>query len=111
MSEQAQSANLPAFLRPEAKTSKASYQSKAFEKLTHLEYDRLDEDNDILPFKHSQVVVNSGPQQYINANRITSPPTLRSSLPADFTGYIATQAPLPETQATFWRMVKEQQVH
>ncbi|KAG0281786.1 Tyrosine-protein phosphatase non-receptor type 6 [Linnemannia exigua] len=132
MSEQA---HLPAFLRPESKTSQASYQNKAFEKLTHQEYNRLDEGqdnansrfslhqatqvanrkynryNDILPFKHSQVVVNGGPQQYINANRITSPPSLRSSLPADFTGYIATQAPLPETQATFWRMVKEQNVH
>ncbi|KAF9113796.1 hypothetical protein BGW39_003579, partial [Mortierella sp. 14UC] len=67
--------------------------------------------NDIVPYKHSQIVVTGGPQTYINANRITAPPALRSSLPTGFAGYIATQAPLPETQATFWGMVKDQQVH
>ena len=52
-----------------------------------------------------------GPLSFINANRITAPQSLRSSLPTTFRGYIATQAPLPHTQPRFWRMVFEQNVH
>ncbi|KAG0213813.1 Tyrosine-protein phosphatase non-receptor type 1 [Mortierella sp. GBA30] len=73
-------------------------------------------DSDILPYKHSQVTVHHASEQqqpqlgYINANRITAPPTLLSSLPKDWPGYIATQAPLPHTQARFWKMVEQQNV-
>ncbi|KAF9193342.1 protein tyrosine phosphatase, non-receptor type 11 [Haplosporangium sp. Z 767] len=71
---------------------------------------------DILPYMHSRILVNHPGQQqlnasYINANRITTPPQLRASLPLDWQGYIATQAPLPHTQAQFWRMIDQQNVH
>lgn len=74
-------------------------------------------DTDILPYRHSQVLVGSSsstallPQHFINANRISAPVRLRSSLPDDWRGYIATQAPLPQTQSCFWRMILEQNVH
>ncbi|KAF9354606.1 hypothetical protein BGX34_010906 [Mortierella sp. NVP85] len=72
--------------------------------------------NNILPYKHSQVLIGEyDPDQpelsYINANRIAAPPTLRSSLPTTWGGYIATQAPLPNTQTQFWRMVYQENVH
>ncbi|KAF9992425.1 hypothetical protein BGZ79_003088 [Entomortierella chlamydospora] len=75
-------------------------------------------DTDIVPYKHSQIHIYAGastpvlyPLTFINANRITAPSSLRSSLPAEWRGYIATQAPLPQTQSRFWRMVSEQNVH
>ncbi|KAF9148263.1 hypothetical protein BG015_010004 [Linnemannia schmuckeri] len=125
---------LPGFLRLEARTSSGYYQNQAFEQIVSQEVDRLelaygrDETlfsfhearlpttdklnrySNVLPYQHSRIVVN-GPMPFMNANRITAPPALRSSLPADFAGYIATQAPLPETQANFWRMVRDQNVH
>ncbi|KAF8960856.1 Tyrosine-protein phosphatase non-receptor type 6, partial [Entomortierella lignicola] len=71
---------------------------------------------DIVPYQHSQIHVSSpNPDQYastfINANRITTPASLRSSLPSSWKGYIATQAPIPQTQPRFWKMVYEQNVH
>ncbi|KAF9313623.1 Tyrosine-protein phosphatase non-receptor type 9 [Podila horticola] len=42
---------------------------------------------------------------------ISAPAKLRSSLPDNWRGYIATQAPLPQTQSRFWRMILEQNVH
>ncbi|KAG0069959.1 Tyrosine-protein phosphatase non-receptor type 6 [Linnemannia elongata] len=125
---------LPGFLRPEARTSRAHHQHQAFEGIESQEADRLelaygrDETlfsfreatlphtvklnrySNVLPYHHSRVMVN-GPMPFMNANRITAPPALRTSLPADFAGYIATQAPLPETQSNFWRMVLDQNVH
>ncbi|KAG0295244.1 hypothetical protein BGZ96_012243 [Linnemannia gamsii] len=124
---------LPGFLRPEANTSRDYFQ-KAFEAIENQEVERLDmaygepdspfslhhakhptardlnRYSNVLPYHHSRVVVN-GPMAFMNANRITAPPLLRTSLPNDFPGYIATQAPLPETQANFWRMVQDQNVH
>ncbi|KAF9406534.1 hypothetical protein BGZ94_003069 [Podila epigama] len=82
--------------------------------------------SDILPYRHSQVLVGSNGSStsstsssdtivssanYINANRITAPAKLRNSLPENWPGYIATQAPLPQTQSQFWRMVYEQNAH
>ncbi|KAG0027400.1 Tyrosine-protein phosphatase non-receptor type 6 [Podila clonocystis] len=72
---------------------------------------------DILPYRHSQVLVGNNsstaisPQNFINANRISAPAKLRSSLPDNWRSYIATQAPLPQTQSRFWRMILEQNVH
>ncbi|KAF9982047.1 Tyrosine-protein phosphatase non-receptor type 6 [Mortierella antarctica] len=70
---------------------------------------------DILPYKHSRIIINDAKDRniktsYINANRITAPALLRSSLPRDWPGYIATQAPLPHTQPRFWRMIEQQNV-
>ncbi|KAG0249804.1 protein tyrosine phosphatase, non-receptor type 11 [Mortierella polycephala] len=83
---------------------------------THRTTKDLNRYNDILPYMHSRILVNHPGQQqlsasYINASRITTPPRLRSSLPQDWQGYIATQAPLPHTQAQFWRMIDQQNVH
>ncbi|KAF9088891.1 hypothetical protein BGX23_007034 [Mortierella sp. AD031] len=129
---QPQLQTLPVFLRPGQESSTDGNQNRKFDKLNRDERRRMEEGgwsasstfstehaeqnptrelnrySDILPYKHSQVVVGGS---YINANRITMPPPLRLSLPSSFEGYIATQAPLPETQATFWRMVKDQNVH
>ncbi|KAF9928692.1 hypothetical protein FBU30_002163 [Linnemannia zychae] len=125
---------LPGFLRPDVHSSLLAFQNKVFEMQARLEGDRIEDGyynpnsrfsthqacagpnknlnryTDILPYNHSRVVVD-GPQTYINANRITAPPTLRNSLPTNFPGFIATQAPLPETQPTFWKMVQQQNVH
>ncbi|KAF9143307.1 hypothetical protein BGX30_000825 [Mortierella sp. GBA39] len=125
---------LPGFLRPEARTSRGYHQNQAFEGIESQEVDRLEQAygrdetlfsiheaklpntvklnrySNVLPYQHSRVMVN-GPMPFMNANRITAPPALRTSLPADFAGYIATQAPLPETQTNFWRMVRDQNVH
>ncbi|CAO3564104.1 unnamed protein product [Mortierella alpina] len=70
---------------------------------------------DILPYKHSRIIINDAKDRsittsYINANRITAPVLLRPSLPKDWPGYIATQAPLPHTQPRFWRMIQQQNV-
>ncbi|KAF9570382.1 Tyrosine-protein phosphatase non-receptor type 6 [Mortierella alpina] len=70
---------------------------------------------DILPYKHSRIFISDAKDRdiatsYINANRITAPALLRSSLPKDWPGYIATQAPLPHTQPRFWRMIEQQNV-
>ncbi|KAF9908371.1 Tyrosine-protein phosphatase non-receptor type 1 [Lobosporangium transversale] len=142
-------ARLPGFLRPENASSRVEAHNKLFSQLNQLEASRLQAGRvqnspfttahallpstrdlnryaDILPYKHTQVVVGTSTvstdvttaatsqqptQTYINANRISAPLTLQSSLPKDFPGYIATQAPLPHTQARFWRMVYEQNVH
>ncbi|GJJ69888.1 hypothetical protein EMPS_02237 [Entomortierella parvispora] len=127
-------ARLPRFLRPE---SLSGYQNKVFAHLNQLERQRaqdaarsdspfcvlqgtqsatrdLNRYSDILPYKHSQVLLaggQGGPQSFINANRITAPQSLKSSLPPSFKGYIATQAPLPHTQSRFWRMAFEQNVY
>ncbi|KAG0222603.1 protein-tyrosine phosphatase-like protein [Mortierella sp. GBAus27b] len=132
-------ARLPGFLRPTSAASKIATQQQLFQHQNQLERQRLQDANNanspfsvaqaldestqdlnrygnILPYKHSQVVVGTPlPLQphlsFINANRITAPPTLRTSLPPAWRGYIATQAPLPDTQTQFWRMVYEQNVH
>ncbi|KAF9967988.1 tyrosine protein phosphatase 1 [Mortierella alpina] len=70
---------------------------------------------DILPYKHSRIIINDAKDRniktsYINANRITAPALLRPSLPKDWPGFIATQAPLPHTQPRFWRMIEQQNV-
>ncbi|KAF9959784.1 tyrosine protein phosphatase 1 [Mortierella alpina] len=70
---------------------------------------------DILPYKHSRITIQDPKDRniqtsYINASRITAPALLRSSLPKDWPGYIATQAPLPHTQPRFWRMIEQQNV-
>ncbi|KAG0336010.1 hypothetical protein BG004_008232 [Podila humilis] len=73
--------------------------------------------SDILPYRHSQVTTGSPSttqithDNYINANRISVPAQLQSSLPENWRGYIATQAPLPDTQGRFWQMILEQNVH
>ncbi|KAG0053160.1 hypothetical protein BGZ83_001570 [Gryganskiella cystojenkinii] len=129
---------LPRFLRPESNSSRPDYQLQLFAHLNQLERQRAQQDalrpdspfyllhgtesstrdlnryGDILPYKHSLVPIGGiqgGPQSFINANRITAPQSLRSSLPPHWQGYIATQAPLPHTQSRFWRMVQEQNVH
>ncbi|KAF8927181.1 protein-tyrosine phosphatase-like protein [Dissophora ornata] len=135
-------ARLPGFLRQESASRKTELQ-QLFSQLNRQERQRLEAAyspdspfstlqavrppalglnrySDIVPFKHSQVVVGPSNQvqhravlstSYINANRITAPSSLRSSLPTDWQGYIATQAPLPQTQGQFWKMVYEQNVH
>ncbi|KAI1315073.1 hypothetical protein EDD11_001315 [Mortierella claussenii] len=142
----AASSRLPRFLRPESMSARIEVQHQLFTQLNLHERQRLQSAyspdspfsvrqaalastrdlnryTDIVPYKHSQVLVGSNistnstitaqqlAQTFINANRITPPPSLQSSLAPDFRGYIATQAPLPHTQPQFWRMVQEQNVH
>jgi len=58
----------------------------------------------VLPLDHSRVVL-SGPEgaDYINANYIRGFQNNKA--------YIATQAPIRDTFADFWRLIYEQQVH
>ncbi|KAF9167997.1 hypothetical protein DFQ26_001977 [Actinomortierella ambigua] len=127
---------LPAFLRIDPSSPTIV---QKFERLSRDERERLrnaftsdspfslleatDEDNmdenryrDILPYMGSQVKVHVVPgsktlsSPYMNANKITAPALFKTSLPPDWPGYIATQAPLPTTQAKFWHMVQEEGV-
>ncbi|KAF9116173.1 Tyrosine-protein phosphatase non-receptor type 1 [Mortierella sp. AM989] len=131
------SARLPGFLRPggvhidqqkqlfnslnqqERQRLQAAYSPESPFSIVHAVHESIrgqNRYNDIVPYKHSQILIGASslhqsPSSFINANRITAPPSLRSSLPANWRGYIATQAPLPQTQSRFWRMVYEQNVH
>ncbi|KAF8935697.1 Tyrosine-protein phosphatase non-receptor type 6 [Podila verticillata] len=104
----------------ERQRAKAAFAPSSPFSVLHAVQDSTREQNrytDILPYRHSQVLVGTSssaellPQHFINANRISAPGRLRSSLPDDWRGYIATQAPLPQTQSRFWRMILEQNVH
>ncbi|KAF9349764.1 hypothetical protein BGX26_011986, partial [Mortierella sp. AD094] len=132
-------ARLPGFLRQGSASARVDQQKQLFNNLNQQERQRLQSAYslespfsvvhavqestrnlnryaDIVPYKHSQIHVGASASvqplsSFINANRITAPSSLRSSLPAEWRGYIATQAPLPQTQPRFWRMVYEQNVH
>jgi hypothetical protein len=75
---QPQSATLPAFLRPEAKTSKASYQNKAFENLNRQEVDRLKEGYEKAGSRFSIHAANQGSNRNLNRCMFVAHPLILS---------------------------------
>ncbi|KAE8552882.1 hypothetical protein EYB25_004261 [Talaromyces marneffei] len=91
----------------EALDSHANYDEKSSTKfrVAGIEKGSKNRYNDIYPFDHSRVRlqdVPSGACDYINANYVGAKLTNKM--------YIATQAPIPDTFADFWRVVWEHDV-
>lgn len=91
----------------EALDSRADYDKKSSTKfrVAGIEKGSKNRYNDIYPFDHSRVRlqdVPSGACDYINANHVRAKHTNKT--------YIATQAPIPDTFADFWRVVWENDV-
>lgn len=89
----------------EALNSHANYNEKSSSKfrVAGIEKGSKNRYNDIYPFEHTRVRLQdipSGDCDYVNGNHIKAKLTNKS--------YIATQAPIPDTFADFWRVIWEQ---